>query len=682
MFKTVVASALLIAGAQARCPSDCSGKGTCGEHDLCTCYPGYQGLDCSERTCLFGRAWGDVVSGEGLAHDYSECSGNGECDRKTGECTCYDGFTGDACRYSSCPNSCSGHGTCEFISEIATDGTVQYGSHPDRGYDLWDAKKSRFCKCDAYWSGADCSARMCPKGNDPLTTMSSDDLGGNTAEVQEVQTVTIRPQLLKNNFGAYVAIGGDFTLTYTDAYNQEWTTRPIRVTTVVQETAGASEIAYVHTGTKITDTQRRFFMFEQYDVVEITGFAHPTVDGKPLTQTITSIDCTSIAETACSMTLSPGFTADEAAAGGNDIKVTLVNADTGEIGVKRMLQELPGQVVPSITVDETIGRDYNTFKITFSDAANSGDQHALKCKAAACDSDGCQPRKKSIKGLFRYAATLVTDSPATANAQVTDAANGLANFRTAAQGGSYVQIIGTTVGVGGGTASAPVSVAAGALEWTGDTTLTVPGLSGTAANHKGLGTQAVPLDMTSASMALYQIHDFDADSTGHKTGGIAGDWTNPLGVATATNAAANNIKAKVPSTTVPGPHLLTAGTEFGGTGFQNFVAGDRIWISCSDSTISPDNGYDGYYKIVSIAATHIAFDRALPFTTDVDTSAASQVCTAKKIVDTVCEVEETVKGTSENVECSNRGNCDTQTGLCGCFAGYTGEDCSVQTVLV
>ena len=160
MFKTVVASALLIAGAQARCPSDCSGKGKCGEHDLCTCYPGYQGLDCSERTCLFGRAWGDVVKGEGLAHDYAECSGNGECDRKTGECTCFDGFTGDACRYSVCPNSCSGHGTCEFISEIATDSTIQYGSHADRGYDLWDAKKSRFCKCDAYWSGADCSARM------------------------------------------------------------------------------------------------------------------------------------------------------------------------------------------------------------------------------------------------------------------------------------------------------------------------------------------------------------------------------------------------------------------------------------------------------------------------------------------------------------------------------------------
>ena len=676
MFKTVVASALLIAGAQARCPSDCSGKGKCGEHDLCTCYPGYQGLDCSERTCFFGRAWGDVVKGEGLAHDYAECSGNGECDRKTGECTCFDGFTGDACRYSVCPNSCSGHGTCEFISEIATDSTIQYGSHADRGYDLWDAKKSRFCKCDAYWSGADCSARMCPKGNDPLTTMSSDDLGGNTAEVQEVQTVTIRPQLLKNGVGGYIAIGGDFTLTYTDAYNQEWTTRPIRVTTVVEETTGASEIAYVHSSKTITDTQRRFDMFEQFDVVKVTGFAHATVDGKPLTQTITAIACTSIASTACSLTLSPGFAADEAAAAGNDIKIVLVNSDTGELGVKRMLQELPNQVVPSITVDETIGRDYNTYKITFSDPANSGDQHALKCKAAACDSDGCQPRKKSIKGLFRYksaAGTVAMAAKSDATAQVTDSASGLLNFKTTAQGGSNIQII-TTTANGGGTTSAPVSVAADTLEWTGQNTNTIPGESGTAANLIGSGTQAVPNNIAVEVMTLFQIHDFDADSVGHKTGGIAGDWTNPLGVATATNAAAHEIQGLAPSTTIAGPHLTGTG-KFQSNGFANFVAGDRIWISCTDAAINPD----GYYKIVSIAANNIVFDRAVPVSAS---SANGAVCTAKKIVDSVCEVEETVKGTSENIECSNRGNCDAQTGLCGCFAGYTGEDCSVQTVLV
>jgi len=32
-------------------------------------------------------------------------------------------------------------------------------------------------------------------------------------------------------------------------------------------------------------------------------------------------------------------------------------------------------------------------------------------------------------------------------------------------------------------------------------------------------------------------------------------------------------------------------------------------------------------------------------------------------------------------QCSNRGICDTSTGICGCFPGYTGDDCSVLNAL-
>merc|ERR1711964_101661 len=39
------------------------------------------------------------------------------------------------------------------------------------------------------------------------------------------------------------------------------------------------------------------------------------------------------------------------------------------------------------------------------------------------------------------------------------------------------------------------------------------------------------------------------------------------------------------------------------------------------------------------------------------------------------------KGTTENTECSHRGLCNHDEGLCECFTGYTHDDCSMQDAL-
>merc|ERR1719473_141188 len=205
------------------------------------------------------------------------------------------------------------------------------------------------------------------------------------------------------------------------------------------------------------------------------------------------------------MTVSPPFDANEAFADATTpISITLVGSDAGEIGVKRMLSELPNQVLPDSTVDETIAVDSNQFRVTFSDAANSGDQHLLKCKVAACDTDGCQPRKKAIKGIYqaKLAAGVMTT---TAIQGVTDTANFLPS--------------GTVhVSFGQGAArdvTVPVSARASATE------LTVSG-----------GTS-----LTSGAMTVIQTQDFTDDSVGEAPvlDGFVNSNAFKMGAATGSN---------------------------------------------------------------------------------------------------------------------------------------------------
>jgi len=232
------------------------------------CYHNWVGADCAQRTCTFGRAfvdspWGDL-DGDGAlepnrgfspttnfvvqginyvtgnvgemgfteygyarktrqtqwdeAHFYRECSNKGLCDRETGLCECFPGYEGSGCRRTACPQNCNGNGICRTILES--------GRANAAGYSAWDGEKTQLCVCDPGWTGPACSMRSCPKGADPVSYnyKITDSIQGIyfrtfAPDRAHVATEQQQHQFLKDKPAKVY-----FTITYTDEYNDEWTT--------------------------------------------------------------------------------------------------------------------------------------------------------------------------------------------------------------------------------------------------------------------------------------------------------------------------------------------------------------------------------------------------------------------------------------------------------------------------
>ncbi|KAL4087865.1 hypothetical protein PRIC1_012296 [Phytophthora ramorum] len=188
------------------CPNKCSGHGRCGLNDVCDCMQNWVGGDCSGRQCPFTRAWQDTAQRKDDAHYSAECGNRGTCDRTIGECSCDAGFVGSGCRRMQCPNDCSGHGTCEFIEELAGNAyNKRIQGTTGITYESWDQEKIMGCVCDGGFEGHDCSLRTCPKGDDPLTPNQKD----------MVQAIVINQA------------GGSGYLTYHDPYGNIYTTEKI-----------------------------------------------------------------------------------------------------------------------------------------------------------------------------------------------------------------------------------------------------------------------------------------------------------------------------------------------------------------------------------------------------------------------------------------------------------------------
>ena len=198
----------------------CFDNGFCDNSTYtCRCSGGFEGADCSMRTCPKGRAWFDMPKGSGYAHQTElTCSGKGACDEVNGLCLCQVGFGGEACDKLECGDAnnegCGTRGRCLTMSQL---GDVNYengewtkyrygDSDPHwNGPGTWDRDMIQGCSCDGgeveinfngpsgqYVSGIlvdspmalgfegyACHKAMCPHGDDP-----------DTPGVNEIQNVT------------------------------------------------------------------------------------------------------------------------------------------------------------------------------------------------------------------------------------------------------------------------------------------------------------------------------------------------------------------------------------------------------------------------------------------------------------------------------------------------------------
>ena len=169
---------------------------------------------------------------ENSAHDYMECSNKGICDRSAGTCTCFDGYDGSACQRASCPSSsagvCSGHGTCATAKNIARadynnsynlwDEQTSMGCLCDYGYEGPDC------------SDAMCKVGVDPLYHDDQFNIRYSNFTFVLWNIDKVDTTNDVVSKVVDWFSPKAKLwSGNFSLVFYDAFGQDWHTEPIDI---------------------------------------------------------------------------------------------------------------------------------------------------------------------------------------------------------------------------------------------------------------------------------------------------------------------------------------------------------------------------------------------------------------------------------------------------------------------
>ena len=439
----------------------------------------------------------------------------------------------------------------------------------------WDASRIQACQCDAGFFGTDCSQRMCPTGDDPLTICPTTNMGG---QVQSIK-VTLGSRLNRGpgaTPGAPVA--GDAGM---DLFGTSDTMSLAAV-------AASADLVQLHVGSTDAFNSRR---------------------------------------------------GSRTAA-----KAALSFDSTGEASLKVALENTPGVGAVAVTGAYSLnpyGASYSilekTYQVTFVpdyvSSINVGRQNLLTCDSGyGCTGAGCAPLVR-MPFLYRYAAlgaplAALSAAPNSVNFY-TGAFNTAADFNA----GKFVRLhpdSSPRLPVG----SAPDASLASPTDNTGtryDARLLIAVQDPTSP----AGDNAVDVFWT---RVVYGNANIGSDAFEYVAGsGAAGPWDSSSG--------------KMNSYS---PSLL-------GFTYQGFIpsslravlpeAPGMILQFPSTNMVASDGYYTFFEVLVKLPSCAVA-------------------------------VVQDVDARVENVECSNRGQCDRSTGLCQCYTGYYGTSCSRQTTMV
>ena len=709
---------------------------------MCTCFRNWQAADCSQRTCPFDLAHVDTPKGDlnhddtiskalladlkivgstdypygtnemfphvadsadtvltNSAHAYMECSSKGICDRTTGSCECFDGYDGSACQRASCPNDCSGHGTCETIASLADD-------EFNNVYALWDKDATMGCKCDSGYGAADCSTRSCKYGTDPLYT---DDAFG-------------RNYMATYSFtGSASQLSGSYAIKFSDIFGKTYQTSAIAMgatCAVVQaalialpnDVIGGVTCSVVNSSTQHTIS---------LDFANNPGSLSPItineyLDGKR--KTVLTLDSsaytfqewtTQIGEktdhfaTKCAgvtveakMSL-VGVTDAWAAAASGDDKAP----NPGSVGyltpsAANILQVCLGDSDGDATNNVDV---YNWDHGAITTYADSGTLALDNSHITAKKTMGSHPHAIKVQddaGASEY-VLVWHDSDRVAAFQMRTA-NKVALTDTTLDvytTSGVVQMLGkdSSLGAGGPTVSSTDTDKK-------FTDLVTTGVAGSASRNETKLTGY----FAQYSNVIYTNFDGSCESTslwaddihncvqkGDLLFVVDGCW----GGAISTNSGANTLDNKweffggetvgctLPSNINSGTGMLytvnkvytkdwssntTAFDTTGGAGSSFHGQEDRFVIEVDHNLAwdgsaigNPDHSVDQSAAARAIGAGFTGLVVLFKFTPAADGSSAYTYVS----------------------ECSNRGSCDRETGLCSCFKGYTADDCSTQNAL-